>query len=134
MIWIPLSVMVATLFLAGARSLGAPAGDAGRDTRGLALLFAGAAVWCAIELFATADWKALAQGAQAAALGFAAAHPGWLTFALGALGAALAFAGLGRAAGRALRADPDGPMVSLAAPLLAAGAGGLLLLGALARV
>jgi hypothetical protein len=134
MIWIPLSLMVATLFLAGVRSLGAAPDDDQRDTRGLALLFAAAAVWVAVEVFATTDLKALAQGVQDRALALAAAHPGWLTFGLGALGATLAFAGLGGAAGRAMRGDAEGPMVSLTAPLLAAGAGAVLLLGALARV
>lgn len=132
MIWLPLLLLCLALILAVTRSV--TGAVAGRGSLAVGLLLAGSAVWLVGAIFLTVDLLALAADVKAGALAAAATHPRLLTATLAVLGLALGFGGMGRAAGRALEADPQGPQVSLTAPILAAGLGFVLVLTALMRV
>jgi len=131
MIWIPLALMAITLLLAHVSSAATMPSAAATF---LSAVVAGAALWFLALLFTTVDLLDLARETTERAATLAAEHPGRVTVGLAALGLLLGFAGGGSAAGRAVAADPQGPLVSLAAPVLMAGAGMVLVLAALLRI
>lgn len=131
MIWIPLALMAITLLLAHVSSAETLPSAASTF---LSAVFAGASVWLVALLFTTVDLLAVVRQVTEDAAALATVHPGRLTFALGSLGLLLGFVGGGSAAGRMVAADPQGPLVSLTAPVLMAGAGFVLVVAALLRL
>jgi hypothetical protein len=131
MLLLPLCLMAAALVLNEARRLtGAPANWV---TVVLALVFSASALGFLGVLFLTVDMLAVAGEAKAAIRAEIAAHPTQITVLLAVFGMIFGFVGAGRAAGRIVNADPNGPLVSVTAPVLLAGLGGVMVLAALLR-
>jgi hypothetical protein len=133
MIWIPLLTMLTALALREAFRLAGTRGQAPIE-RPLPFVFAGAAVWLLVEIFLHLDLKTLARETQTGLLAVDAAHGGLVTALMTAAGLWLFAFGGGRAAGRVIEADPEGPIVSVTGPVLAALAGLVLLLLAYFRI
>ena len=131
MLLIPLSVMAVALALNETRRL--TGATSGFITVLLALIFAVAALATLGMLFVSVDMLAVAGETKAAIRAGLAANPTEVTAGLAGLGLVFGFAGAGRAAGRVIHADPNGPLVSVTAPVLLAGLGVVMVLAALAR-
>jgi len=110
--------MGAALVLAQLRKL--TNAEPGVISTALGLVFAAALLAFLALVFLTVDILALAAGAKTAVLNAWAENTRLVTALLLGLGLLLSFVGMGRAAGRVVEADPQGPLISLFTPVAAA--------------
>jgi len=100
----------------------------------LAVIFAASFLAFLAAIFLETDMLALAAETKAAALDWVAENPRTLTALYLGSGLVLSFGGMGRAAGRVVEADPQGPLISLFTPVAAALLGFVLLALGYARI
>ncbi len=131
-LWVPLGIMGAALVLAELDKL--TSAKPGMFSTALGVVFATAFLAFLAMVFLTVDMLALAEGAKAAVLNGWAENPRLVTTLLLGLGFVLSFGGMGRAAGRVVEADPQGPLISLFTPVAAALLGFVLLALGYARI
>lgn len=125
MIWIPLSLLAASLMLAEARKLSGA--ESGWVTVVLALVCAGSTVGLLGVIFITVDLLALANEFQASLKAFVEREGRLLTAISAILGFALFSSGAATAGGRVANADPQAPLVNIFFPAATAVLGVMLL-------